>query len=135
MPHCESFLKFKIFSTALPSAYQPDSDWTRIDHLDRLDPEEKYIERVKIQISRSIQKYPLVPSMNQAQFISLDKEMKNDLRNISSYNGIYYSLPREIAIIHKLHTVEKREIHSQCGNYGKILSHFFDKNFMKVTFY
>ena len=75
--------------------------------MDRLDPEEKYIERVKIQISRSIQKYPLVPSMNQAQFISLDKEMKNDLRNISSYNGIYYSLPREIAIIHKSHTVEK----------------------------
>ena len=33
--------------------------------------------------------------------------------------------------------MEKREIAlhiAQCGNYGNLLSHFFDKNFVKLTF-
>ena len=37
---------------------------------------------------------------------------------------------------HDLHSVEKRRIlfHSQRGNYGNLLSHLTNKNFVKVTF-
>ena len=50
-------------------------------------------------------------------------------------------LPWEVRILHYFHRKSKMsKSHSveitgtQCGNYGILLSHFFDKNFVKVTF-
>ena len=67
----------------------------------------------------------------------LNEESKTDLANdvglgttISSVNYVD-SLGTQSSMNSSLN----RRLTSKCGNYENLLSHFFDKNFVKVTFF
>lgn len=58
----------------------PQLDWGNPEELGDVDPEGKYVVSTRIRCARSIEGYPLNPTMTKDHYINLEKKVYKDLR-------------------------------------------------------
>lgn len=77
---------------ATPMVKHPEKQaWNAIDPTG-LDPEGKYISKISIRVSRSLQHFPFLPKMSRKQLEASEQEVRSTLKAMHGLTGVYYSL-------------------------------------------
>lgn len=76
-----------------PEAVHPPSDFGQTDHLEDIDPDNKYIVSTRIRTGRSVEGLPFNPNMNETQYRELEDRAKEAFTKLpESHAGTYYPL-------------------------------------------
>ncbi|CAK9810696.1 Arginine kinase [Anthophora quadrimaculata] len=71
----------------------PPLDWGTADDLGDLDPSGEFVISTRIRCARSVDGYPLNPTMTEAHYMELEREVKQALESLEGeLKGTYYSL-------------------------------------------
>ncbi|XP_076629866.1 arginine kinase [Colletes latitarsis] len=71
----------------------PDLDWGTPEELGDLDPDGKYVISTRIRCARSVEGYPLNPTMTKAHYIELERKVREALNSLEGeLKGSYYTL-------------------------------------------
>ncbi|XP_043512682.1 arginine kinase-like [Frieseomelitta varia] len=71
----------------------PDLDWGEPEQLGNLDPEGQFVISTRIRCARSVNGYPLNPTMTEAHYIDLEAKILQALNSLEGeLKGTYYSL-------------------------------------------
>lgn len=66
----------------------PQLDWGKPEELGDLDPEGKYVISTRIRCARSIDGFPLNPTMTATHYEELEKKVYKDLKADCNMNGL-----------------------------------------------
>lgn len=76
-----------------PGDTHPELDWGDPEELGNLDPEGKYVISTRIRCARSVQGYPLNPTMTEAHYRELEQKVYEILTSLDGeVKGTYYTL-------------------------------------------
>ncbi|XP_003402706.2 arginine kinase-like [Bombus terrestris] len=75
------------------SDVHPDLDWGEPEQLGDLDPEGQFVISTRIRCARSVNGYPLNPTMTKSHYLDLEAKVQQALRSLDgNLKGTYYSL-------------------------------------------